>query len=201
MLDLGGVVVKVDLWRVVSALNLDKDDSRVKFFFEIGDWPPYQDYERGRLAEKEFFEMLCDHTGLNENHSQYPEWWCSPLAGEIEGVASLLERLPEETSLLALSNTDPVHLERELSQYPVFKKFSKVLASYDLGCRKPESEIFKIAQKIAGTDPSDILFIDDREENVLAARAAGYRAEWCQDSPSDLERFFIKHQLMAPIQA
>ena len=42
---------------------------------------------------------------------------------------------------------------------------------------KPDREIFKVFERTTGFAGSGIVFFDDIEENVLAARDAGWRAE------------------------
>jgi putative hydrolase of the HAD superfamily len=50
-----------------------------------------------------------------------------------------------------------------------------VLCSSYLGLRKPEPEIYHRALEILARPAERILFIDDREENVVAANEAGFR--------------------------
>ena len=45
--------------------------------------------------------------------------------------------------------------------------------SHRLNMAKPEAAIYQYAAQGLGTSPEHILFIDDREENILGARSAG----------------------------
>ena len=45
--------------------------------------------------------------------------------------------------------------------------------SGDVGVRKPDKEIYGILVQSCGHDVKDILFVDDREKNVIASREAG----------------------------
>jgi HAD superfamily hydrolase (TIGR01509 family) len=45
-----------------------------------------------------------------------------------------------------------------------------------VGLRKPDVAIYRRALDILGSDPQRTLFIDDRQENVEGAVAAGMRA-------------------------
>jgi putative hydrolase of the HAD superfamily len=53
--------------------------------------------------------------------------------------------------------------------------FDGIAYSAALGHRKPSREYFAAATAKVGVDPRDIVFIDDNEANVDAARVAG----WC----------------------
>jgi HAD superfamily hydrolase (TIGR01509 family) len=48
-----------------------------------------------------------------------------------------------------------------------------VVCSGEVGVAKPDEGIFRIALERLGLDPADVLFIDDTEEHVLAARSLG----------------------------
>jgi putative hydrolase of the HAD superfamily len=51
--------------------------------------------------------------------------------------------------------------------------FDAVVISSEVGMRKPEERIFKLAAELLGLEPAECVFIDDMEANVLAAEAAG----------------------------
>jgi putative hydrolase of the HAD superfamily len=55
--------------------------------------------------------------------------------------------------------------------------FDHVTFSYELGCVKPQREIYEHAFRGLGVEPSAALFIDDRPENIAGAREAGLLAE------------------------
>ena len=49
--------------------------------------------------------------------------------------------------------------------------------SHELGDAKPALSAYRLVAEQAGVDPARSLFIDDREDNVEAARRAGFHAE------------------------
>jgi len=56
-------------------------------------------------------------------------------------------------------------------------RFDHVTFSFELGCVKPQREIYEHAVRGLGVAPEEALFIDDRPENIEGARAAGLHAE------------------------
>lgn len=50
-------------------------------------------------------------------------------------------------------------------------------ASHLLGLAKPELEIYRTYEQLAGIPSERILFFDDTAENIEAARRAGWNAE------------------------
>ena len=70
--------------------------------------------------------------------------------------------------------------------------FDGILYSAALGHRKPESEYFKLASETIVGQPSEIVLVDDTEENVNAARTSGWKAILWQkgmDLRTELTRF------------
>lgn len=59
--------------------------------------------------------------------------------------------------------------------------YKAVVLSCEVGAIKPEAAMFAIAAAKAGVEPRHILLIDDRKENVLGARAAGWQATWFKE--------------------
>jgi putative hydrolase of the HAD superfamily len=51
--------------------------------------------------------------------------------------------------------------------------FTDRFYSYELGVRKPEPQIYRLALTRAGLTPEETLLIDDRLENIVGARAVG----------------------------
>lgn len=45
-----------------------------------------------------------------------------------------------------------------------------------VGCKKPELAFYRAAEKVAGDAGQSLLLVDDRTENIDAARAAGWQA-------------------------
>ncbi len=56
-------------------------------------------------------------------------------------------------------------------------RFTALTYSCDIGVAKPHPRAYEIAAERLGVAPADCVFFDDREVNVVAARAAGMRAE------------------------
>lgn len=73
-------------------------------------------------------------------------------------------------------------------QYEEFREYSKVLngmdgevVSYRTGFAKPDLRIFRHAAEALKLDPSETLFVDDKEENTQAAAQAGYQTYTFRD--------------------
>ncbi len=56
---------------------------------------------------------------------------------------------------------------------PTAEIFDHIVDSCEVGVRKPEPEIFKIALNAAGVEPTEVLFLDDFEGNLDTAKSMG----------------------------
>lgn len=64
--------------------------------------------------------------------------------------------------------------------------FDESFYSWELGTKKPEPTYFELVLERIEADPAQVLFVDDMEVNVEAARAVGLRAEhWHLDRGHD----------------
>ena len=53
--------------------------------------------------------------------------------------------------------------------------FDGYIFSYEVGAMKPEAKIYEALEKLAGRRGADIVYLDDRAENVAAGAARGWR--------------------------
>jgi putative hydrolase of the HAD superfamily len=51
--------------------------------------------------------------------------------------------------------------------------FDAVVISAEVGMRKPEERIFLLSAELLGLEPAECVFVDDLQENISAAEAAG----------------------------
>jgi epoxide hydrolase-like predicted phosphatase len=65
------------------------------------------------------------------------------------------------------------------SLLPLDELFDDVVDSCEVGMRKPNPAIFRLACERLGVTPAESGFIDDHQGNVAAASAVGMRAIWC----------------------
>ena len=79
--------------------------------------------------------------------------------------------------------------------------FDREFYSCDLGCMKPSAAFFEAMVREGGLDPARTLFIDDRLDNVEAARSCGLVAEhfvlWqAPGGAATLERLLVDRGLL-----
>lgn len=109
--------------------------------------------------------------------------------------------LSKKYRLFLLSNTDSIHIntfEQRVgtSFYSDFYQcFEKVYFSFEMGMRKPDSEIYLTLLNKHELQPKRTLFIDDKKENTDAAQALGIHVWNLQVGKEDVVDLFEKEIL------
>ncbi len=79
--------------------------------------------------------------------------------------------------------------------------FDVVVDSSEVGCRKPEPEIYSIMEQQLGVEPQRILYLDDVYANIEGARNSGWATIYVtdlSDALEDLDRASVVEQRWAP---
>jgi len=91
----------------------------------------------------------------------------------IEGMDDCIRFLKTKYKLFILSNTVELEFKKASSNLGFDKLFDKIFCSYDLNVIKPDIKIYqKVIQGIK-LDTEELLYIDDAEKNVNAAKILG----------------------------
>jgi len=93
-----------------------------------------------------------------------------------DAICDVLPALVERGfRLLLLSNTNAPHAERFAQQFAGdLARFEHLVLSHEVGARKPDQRIYDACQARAGCSPEEILFVDDRADNIVAAQTRGW---------------------------
>ena len=84
----------------------------------------------------------------------------------------------------ALATNQNAHRARYMSdELGYARAFDHAFYSCDIGFTKPDPRFFQAVLDVLPYPPDHVLFIDDRQENVAAARDAGIRATLFQPQP------------------
>ena len=123
-----------------------------------------------RWVKKTFFKpiLLFDlHNVLIAGDWEVEDFYERP------GTRELLRRLRKRYFVAALTNMSPSLWKMSNRQFGFTSEVDATFYSGNYGIRKPDARVFQIVLRELGARPRDVIFIDDREENVAAARKLG----------------------------
>lgn len=150
-------------------------------------WDPIN---RGVLTGQELRRAVCRAAGTDRVMEPEPffELWNCHFRIHHE-VLPLVERLLDRVKVLLLSNTNALHWQFIRPRVPQFARFHGFVVSHDLGCAKPDAEIFHAALAMAGVAPEQAAYFDDIQGFVDAACSLGIQGRVFTDAPT------FRHQL------
>lgn len=146
----------------------------------------------GRVCTMEWHSAHDRGVPMAENRraliAQYPEheaaitaWetrFPEMLLGSIPGTAEAIETLAASgVPQYALTNLPAEWVEPVNRIYPAMRHMRDTIVSAHERVVKPDRRIYEITAQRLPHDPADVVFFDDREANVIAARQFGFDAE------------------------
>jgi glucose-1-phosphatase len=177
LFDLGRVVFNIDFPRALAcwAGHAGCEPAAIAARFVTDE--SYHHHERGTISDEAFFDNLRRSLGIAITDEQFLEGWNAIFAGEMEGIAPLLERAAKHFPLYVYSNTNRPHIAYFTQVHAhTLKPFRELYYSSSIGHRKPDAAGFDHVVSAIGVPASRILFFDDLADNVEAARASGLKA-------------------------
>ena len=106
-------------------------------------------------------------------HAALRQHWLEMLTPH-EDMMQLARQLMPHHGVYLLSNIGDLHWEHVSTRHGLHAIGHGVLTSCDAGVMKPDPGIYAQAEDRFGLVPASTVFIDDRTENIEAARARGW---------------------------
>jgi HAD superfamily hydrolase (TIGR01509 family) len=174
--DLGKVLVDFDYSIAVSRIagRSKLPPGEVERFFLHS--PLLVDYESGRLTRQEFFEQSRQATGFRGTIEEFGDFFAD-IFTEIPPMIELhtgLQRRNIPTYIF--SNTNDLAVEHIRRNFPFFRNFDGYVYSYEVGAMKPDVKIYEALEKLSSRRGVEIIYLDDRPENVAGGAARGWQA-------------------------
>ncbi len=144
--------------------------------------------ELGHISEDAFWRQVAPSLGLDDEAA------IRQLAADIwstwrvdADVLTLVDDLRQTHRVAMLSNATDA-LELKLAEtYGVADRFDPLLNSARLGVAKPDERVYVELCNQLQLEPREIVFVDDRADNIVAAAAFGLHVIWFV-SPDELSR-------------
>lgn len=153
-------------------------------------------YEEGEITSQQFHTLFCQRTNTQPPYKELllaGSAIFTPFQESFEIVSQLKSR---GQRLGVLSNTCDAHWQYCLTHYPAIQNdFSIHCLSFRVGSMKPAQAIYQVAMEMADSPAAEIFFVDDRPENVDAAKQYGFDAVLFH-SPEQLRRDLVERKLL-----
>ena len=145
------------------------------------------EFESGRINFEEFHSQINDEFQQQHNFEDFHHLFMNIIDGPKAGAREELETLKDQFQLCLLSNTSDIHIQEIKKNYGILNHFQELFLSYEMGCMKPESEIYLQSIKKMNLKPEEVAFFDDGQINVDAASQLGMQA-YLVHSPQEITK-------------
>lgn len=138
--------------------------------------PIFVDYESGRVTTQQFYEEIKRASGFDGTIDEFGKCFAD-IFTEMPTMVQIMEALRQQgLRCYAFSNTNELAIEHIKRTFPFYSNFDGHVLSYEHGVMKPAARIYEILEQTSGRRGGDIVYLDDRPENVAAAAARGWNA-------------------------
>lgn len=174
LFDLGNVLLEVDPrrcfahWQQFSAHTAE----------ELSKMPvldtAFEKHEVGELSDEQYFDYLRELMSLETNTAQIKAGWDAMLGEPILPTIEMVRQCHDKLPCSIFSNTNPSHQQKWSDDHADFLPlFDQIFLSNEIALRKPNLPAFKHVCHAMQIPAQNILFFDDREDNIEGATAAG----------------------------
>lgn len=173
--DLGKVLLDFDYGRAARAMTFHSRVDAETFRRVLDQSSLLLRFETGELSAQEMFAEVVRATGYSGD-----------FAGFAQAFGDIFTEIPEmirlhtairaaEIPTYILSNTNELAVEFIRQHYPFFDTFSGHVFSHATRCMKPQPRIYEAVEELSGQRGAELLYIDDREENIIAGADRGWQ--------------------------
>ena len=188
LFDVGGVLLtngwdRCERFTVLDRFHLDHAE------FEARHMGPYDAWERDAINAREYLDATVFYEQRSFTHEDFLEAIFSVSKPLPNGAIGILQQLAASGKCMlgTLNNEAREPNNYRFQRYELRQCIEVAFSSCYVGLRKPEPAIYRRALDILGRPGERVLFIDDRQENVAGAEAAGMKG-LCFSGADNLRR-------------
>ncbi len=147
-----------------------------------------ENFECGRISLKEYLDQVIFTEPRSFTLEEYADFMETQSQPHPENLGLLRHLAKADKYQLATINNESLALnEYRIKTYRLYESVPHFFSSCYMGVMKPDCDIFQRVLWITHQKGEQCLFVDDRQENVEAARSCGLRAAWLE-KPSNLAK-------------
>jgi len=194
--DIGGVVVFYD-HRIAARKMSELISVPAKKIFNILDSSKNKftnSYELGDLPDA-YWGIMAKELGVKKiDTRKFGKLW-NTIFWPNKELFSFIKKLKKNYKIGLISNTGKLHENYVFQKYKLKNLFSIRVFSYEIKSRKPDKKIYLAALKKLKAKPEEVIFVDDRIENVRGARKLGLYGLYFKNNKqffSELKKLGVK---------
>jgi len=156
-------------------------------------------FETGQVSQEQFFAEVRAATGFRGTIEEFSEFFAD-IFTMIEPMVKLNAELRRRgVPTYIFSNTNELAINHIRSCFPFFSQFNDYILSYEHGAMKPDARLYEVVERQTGLRGTDLLYLDDRAENVAAGAARGWRA-FVHHTAEQTREIIVRSGLLAEVK-
>jgi HAD superfamily hydrolase (TIGR01509 family) len=195
--DLGKVLVDFDYAiagrRIVARADMTLPEL-ARYFNQS---PLFSQYEIGAVSTQQFYDEIRRVTGFRGNLAEFGQCFAD-IFSQIDPMVRLQAELRQRgLPTYVFSNTNELAADHIRRTFPFYANFDGYILSYQHGAMKPDARLYEVVERACARRGADLLYLDDRPENVAAGAARGWQTI-LHESPEKSRAAIEKLGLLRP---
>jgi 2-haloacid dehalogenase len=173
--DLGKVLVDFDYAIAARRIAARGKMTILEIAQYINRSPLFFQYESGSVTTQQFYIEICRVTGFGGDLAEFSGCFADIFVA-IEPMIQLQAALRRRgLTSYAFSNTNELAAEHIRRNFPFYGNFDGHILSYQHCAMKPDARLYEAVERESAHRGAEILYLDDRPENVAAGAARGWQ--------------------------
>lgn len=173
--DLGKVLVDFDYSIAAQKIAARSSKAPEDLHAFLGSSSFLFEYESGQITRQKFYEAIRDAIGFHGDLAEFGSYFAKIFTAMPETIALHAELRGRGFKSYIFSNTNDLAIEHVRRDFPFFANFDGYILSYEVGAMKPQPAIYAAMEKMCERKGTDLIYIDDRLENIEAGAARCWR--------------------------
>jgi FMN phosphatase YigB (HAD superfamily) len=138
--------------------------------------------ETGQISPPQFFAEVKAFTGYRGDFEEFSTYFADIFTPIPEMVLLHSMLRADGVPTFIFSNTNDLAVRHIRKSFSFFSTFTDYILSYEHGAMKPDARLYEVVERKTGRCGAEILYLDDRAENVEAGAQRGWQVI-LQESP------------------
>ena len=181
--DLGNVLIDLDYPKIIQEFKKVANKNQDNIRKLVMDSKVLNKFETGQIEPERFLAAVNQILDTNLSEDEFEQIWNSMLKSISKERMDKVLKIGKRFDTYILSNTNITHelafeaMVVDATGKDSIRDFVKeAYFSHEVGMRKPNADIYEFVIDDISNYASRMLFLDDRLDNVEAARVAGMKA-------------------------
>ena len=170
MFDADGVVIQSQMFSYKFAQDFDINISELDGFFKTD----FQECLVGKADLKIVIKPWLKKWNWSKSVDEFLDYWFKAEHNlNFDLIENIRELRKNKRKCILATNQEKYRLEYMKKEMYFETTFDKIYSSHFIGFKKPDTEYYRFILNDLNENPSNIIFYDDRQENIESAKLLG----------------------------